>query len=120
MKKLANILNVFLIELLKFTIILNDEYNLIVSIDYIDKLKSNINIINSKYVQLNKLIYLNYLRCKQESIIKLKAPYINYKFLSIIWKNIIKEIVKIDYYNNVNTINLKKIINKNFINLKIN
>ncbi|MCV2518691.1 MAG: hypothetical protein N4P94_01460 [Candidatus Lightella neohaematopini] len=120
MKKLTNILNILLKELSKFTTILNDEYNLIISINYIDKLKSNIDIINNKYKQLNKLTYLNYLRCKQENVIKLKAPYINYKFLSFIWQNIVKEIVKINYYNSINTINLKKTININFINLKIN
>ncbi|MCV2499972.1 MAG: hypothetical protein N4Q02_01240 [Candidatus Lightella neohaematopini] len=120
MKKLADVLNIFLKELSKFTVILNDEYNLIMSVDYIDKLKLNTNIINNKYTQLNKLIYLNCLRYKQEKIIKLKAPYINCRFLSFMWKNILKEIVKINYYNNINTANLKKIINRNFINLKIN
>ncbi|MCV2502249.1 MAG: hypothetical protein N4P96_01170 [Candidatus Lightella neohaematopini] len=120
MKKLANILNILLKELSKLTIILNDEYNLIMNINYIGKLKSSINIINNKHIQLNKLMYLNNLRYKQENIIKLKAPYINYKLLSFMWENIMKETVKINYYNNINTINLRKIVNKNFINLKIN
>ncbi|MCV2508657.1 MAG: hypothetical protein N4P92_01840 [Candidatus Lightella neohaematopini] len=119
MKKLANILNILLKELSRFTIMLNDEYNLITSVDYINKLKST-NIINNKYTQLNKLMYLNYLRYRQENIIKLKTPYTNYEFLFFIWKNILKEVVKINYYNNINNIILKKIISRNFINLKIN
>ncbi|MCV2506461.1 MAG: hypothetical protein N4P90_02245 [Candidatus Lightella neohaematopini] len=120
MTKLASILNDLLRELSKFTIILNNEYNLITNINYINILKFNINVINSKYEQLNKLVYFNQLRCKQENIVKLKAPYDNYKSLSFVWQNIIKEIIKINYYNNINIINLKKNISENFFNIKIN
>ncbi|MCV2528631.1 MAG: hypothetical protein N4P89_02235 [Candidatus Lightella neohaematopini] len=120
MKELVNILNIILKELPKFTSILIKEYDLILSVNYVSKLRSNISIINNKYIQLNKLIRLNKLRYKKENILKLKAPYINYKILSSIWKDIIIETTKVNYYNNINTMNLKEIISKNYTNIKIN